>query len=86
MRDEQRLLVGLVPHHKVQRGGALVKRRHVGQQEHRSQGENLPVSCHTAPYNSNNNSSVCSQMLVEIIDVKSSVALWSPKIGENQAG
>lgn len=35
VRDEQRLLVGLVPHHKVQRGGALTERRHVGQQEDR---------------------------------------------------
>lgn len=80
VRDEQRLLVGLVPHHKVQRGGALVKRRHVGQQEHRNQGENLPspVSCHTALYNSNNNRSVCSHTLVETIDVESSVALRRP--------
>lgn len=35
VRDEQWLLVGLVPHHKVQRGGALTERRHVGQQEDR---------------------------------------------------
>lgn len=80
VRDEQRLLVGLVPHHKVQRGGALVKRRHVGQQEHRHQGENLPspISRHTALYNSNNSCSVCSQTLVEIIDVESDVALQRP--------
>lgn len=33
VRNEQRLLVRLVPHHKVQRGRALMGRRHVGHQE-----------------------------------------------------
>lgn len=74
VRDEQRLLVGLVPHHEVQRSGALVKRRHVGQQEHRNQGENLQQ----------HNCSVCSQTLVEIIDVESDAALRRPELVEEK--
>lgn len=35
VRDEQRLLVRFVPHHKVQWGGALMEKTHVGYQEGR---------------------------------------------------
>lgn len=45
VRDEQRLLVRFVPHHKVQRGGALMEKTHVGYQEDRRGTEREETCC-----------------------------------------